>query len=328
MSDAFVLAHLSDVHLGPLPRFGRAHWNVKRTLGWVNWMRKRRSTHRPEIVARLLADMAAQSPTHLAVTGDLINIGLPEEYVGATRWLEHIGSPSNVSVVPGNHDIYTHLGSDSGVARWSAWMSNFDDAHPSTFSAPGSDWSIDTFPWVRRLGGVALVGINSAIPTRPFRAIGHVGAAQLQRLEQILAYLATEPVTRIVLVHHPALPGQAAPAKALTDAAALETVLQRHGVELVLHGHNHRRMLAFRQGPTGAIPFVGVPSASAAVAHRTEDLARYHLFQMTPGDRAAPIELIARGLTEPDGPVVEIERRKLIADESLRRATMAMARFS
>ena len=328
MSDAFVLAHLSDVHLGPLPRFGRAHWNAKRALGWMNWMRKRRATHRPEILARLLEDMAAQSPTHLAVTGDLINIGLPDEYEGATRWLEHFGSAGHVSVVPGNHDIYTHLGADPGIARWAPWMTSFDDADLYDPPTSGGDWSTDAFPWVRRLGRVVLVGVNSALATRPFRAVGHVGEAQLQRLETILAALATEPVTRIVLVHHPALPGQAAPAKALTDAAALATVLQRHGVELVLHGHNHRRMLAFRQGPTGPISFVGVPSASAAVAHRHEDLARYHLFRVSPADRAAPIELIARGLAEPNGPVVEIERRKLIADESLRRATMTMARIS
>lgn len=324
MSEPFVLAHLSDVHLGPLPRFGKAHWNAKRVLGWANWMRSRRFTHRADVLARLLADLATQSPSHLAVTGDLINIGLPEEYEGATRWLEHFGSSSDVSVVPGNHDNYTHLGSDPGVARWAPWMSTFDDADSSRGTA--LDWSLCSFPWVRRLGPVVLVGVNSAIPTRPFRAIGHVGEAQVQRLETILEKLADEPVTRIVLIHHPALPGQAAPAKALTDAAALEEVLQRLGVELVLHGHYHRRMIAFRQGPTGPIAFVGVPSASAAVARRTEDLARYHLFRLTPGDRSAPIELIARGLAEPNGPVVELERRRLVADESLRRAAMSVAR--
>jgi 3',5'-cyclic AMP phosphodiesterase CpdA len=324
MSTPFVLAHLSDVHLGPLPRFEKAHWNAKRVLGWANWMRKRRSTHRLDVVERLLADLAAQSPTHLAVTGDLINIGLPEEYVGATRWLDGFGSSSDVSVVPGNHDIYSELGSDPGVARWAAWMSTFDDTGVS--AATDAAWSTDSFPWVRQLGQVVLIGVNSAIPTAPFRAIGHVGDAQMQRLDKILARLADKPVTRVVLVHHPALPGQAIPSKALTDAAALETVLQRHGVELVLHGHNHKRMLAFRQGPTGPISFVGVPSASAAVARGGEDLARYHLFRLTPGDRTAPIELIARGLATPNGPVVELERCRLIADESLRRAAMIMAR--
>lgn len=324
MSDPFVLAHLSDVHLGPLPRFGRAHWNAKRVLGWMNWMRQRRSTHRADTITRLLADLAEQSPTHLAVTGDLINLGLPQEYEGAARWLERFDSAASVSVVPGNHDIYTDLGADSGVARWAAWMSSFDDA--GTPAPTCSEWSMDLFPWVRRLGPVVLVGVNSAVQTRPFRAIGRVGEPQLQRLEKILERLSHEPVTRVVLVHHPALPGQATPTKALTDASALEAVLQRHGAELVLHGHNHRRELAFRQGPTGPIAFVGVPSASAAVARYSEDLARYHLYRLTPGDRTAPIELIARGLAEPNGPVVELERRRLSADGSLRHAALTTAR--
>lgn len=312
MSQPFVLAHISDVHLGPLPRLGMRHWNVKRTLGWLNWTRTRRVAHRPEVLAQLLADMAEQAPDHIAVTGDLINIGLPDEYAAAARWLEELGSPTRVSLVPGNHDIYTRLRGDSGVARWADYMTSGVDGAEER----GKVWSLARFPWVRRIGTLALVGVNSAVPTRPLRAIGHVGEEQLARLASVLQALASEPVTRVVLIHHPALPGQASPAKALTDAPALTAVLERHGVELVLHGHNHRSMLAFRQGPAGEIAFVGVPSASLAIARHREDLARYHLYRLLPGDRWAPIEMIGRGLASPDGPVVEIERRWLVPDRA------------
>jgi 3',5'-cyclic AMP phosphodiesterase CpdA len=128
----------------------------------------------------------------------------------------------------------------------------------------------------------------------------------------LLRELAQSPQPRVILVHHPALPRQASPAKALSDAAAFEAVLMQHGAELVIHGHNHRPMIAFRDSSTGPIAFVGVPSASHARHHKDEPLARYHLYLVDPADRRRPIELIARGLVSPDGPVEELDRRILV----------------
>ena len=110
------------------------------------------------------------------------------------------------------------------------------------------------------------------------------------------------------------LAAQATPKKALEDAAENEVILRQHGAELVLHGHNHRAMQAVRHwtnahGKSREIVTAGVPSASFGVPHMHEHLARYHLFRL-PRARG-PIEMIARGLAEPGGPVVEIERRML-----------------
>jgi 3',5'-cyclic AMP phosphodiesterase CpdA len=301
MSRPFVLAHLSDVHLGPLPRLGVRHWNVKRTLGWLNWMRHRSAAHRPETLARLIDDLAAQQPDHIAVTGDLINIGHPGEYATAARWLSELGSPPDVSVVPGNHDIYTRLTAGPGIAQWSAYM-----------SGDGQETD-ETFPYVRRRGPIALIGLNSAIPTRPFYAIGRIGEAQLARLAVLLDTLAGEGLVRVVVVHHAPLPGQTTPSHSLVDAGALEAVLTRHGADLVIHGHLHRRTLVYRPGPQAPVTCVGVPSASLAVPRALEVLARYHLYRITPG-APAHVELIARGLDRPDGPIVEIERLELEPD--------------
>ena len=48
----FTLAHLSDVHLGPLPPVGARHWNVKRLLGWLNWQRSRRHLYSRDVLGR------------------------------------------------------------------------------------------------------------------------------------------------------------------------------------------------------------------------------------------------------------------------------------
>lgn len=307
----FTLAHLSDPHLGPLPPLALRHWNVKRGLGWVNWWRTRRHAHLGEVLGRILADVHAREPDHVAVTGDLINIGLPAEYEAAACWLATVGSPSGVSAVAGNHDVYCRLGGDPGIARWAAYMTGDGDALQPGARLTGHAGLADAFPYVRRLGGVAIVGVNSAIETWPVMAIGRVGAEQLERLAVILDGLGRERLVRVVLIHHPPLPGQAEPTHALRDARVLEAVLLRHGAELVLFGHKHRWMLETRATSTGTAVFAGVPSASLGIPHEKDHLAGWQLVHLVPGDPAAPIVLEQRSLAGPGGPVVEIARREV-----------------
>ena len=102
----FILAHLSDPHLAPLPQPRFVELFGKRATGFVNWRRKRQAIHRPEVLARIVADLKAQTPDHIAVTGDLVNLALPAEYAPARAWLDALGSPADVTFVPGNHDAY------------------------------------------------------------------------------------------------------------------------------------------------------------------------------------------------------------------------------
>lgn len=301
MSEMITLAHLSDVHLPPVPAPSLRECNLKRLLGFLNWHRRRKYQHSLATLARIVADLRSQAPDHVAVTGDLVNIGLPAEYEAARCWLEDLGPPQWLSVIPGNHDIYVELGSDPGVGRWQAYMTG-----TAASEADG------VFPYVRRLGRIALIGLNSAVPTRPFHANGRLGASQLRHLDQLLAALGAERVVRVVLIHHPPLPGQASPRKALEDAAALAAVLRARGAELVLHGHNHRAMSAWAEGPKRPCPVIGVPSGSMANVHGRETLARYNLYRIVP-DPDRPIELIERGIETTDGPVLEIGRRHLLA---------------
>ena len=115
-----VLAHLSDIHLAPLPVPRPAELLSKRGLGFINWLRKRRAIHRPEVLAALVADLKAQAPGHIAVTGDLVNLSLSNEFAPARAWLERLGTPGDVTFVPGNHDAYVRGGrrpGEAGVAR-------------------------------------------------------------------------------------------------------------------------------------------------------------------------------------------------------------------
>ena len=92
MTDRFTIAHVSDVHLAPLPPFWPWHWNVKRALGYANWLRKRKFEHRRATTDRMVADLKRQLADHIVVSGDLTNIGMPREHEWALRWLEALGS--------------------------------------------------------------------------------------------------------------------------------------------------------------------------------------------------------------------------------------------
>jgi 3',5'-cyclic AMP phosphodiesterase CpdA len=248
----FVLAHLSDPHLHPLTR-PRLHELVsKRGLGFTNWQLKRRRRHDMAALAALVADLKAQQPDHVALTGDLAVIGHPGEYLPARALLAELGRPEDVSVVPGNHDAYVRATWHHPLLHWSDYMRG--DAM--------ADRGLPHFPYVRRRGPVAIVGLSTAVPTAPFSATGRLGAGQAARLRRTLLALAGEERFRVVLIHHPPTPG-AHFLRRLIDAEAVAAAIAEAGAELVLHGHDHRPSVAALVGPHGPVPVVGVPSASA-----------------------------------------------------------------
>jgi 3',5'-cyclic AMP phosphodiesterase CpdA len=298
------IAHLSDAHLGSMPRPRLRDMTPKRVIGLANWHLGRKHRYLPDVLDKLVDDVRRHQPDHIVVTGDLCNIGMPQEIAEALAWLETLGPPDRVSVVPGNHDAYVRLRGDPGVARWAAYMSG---EAGSGVMRPGEPVP---FPFVRRLGGAALIGLSSAVPTPMLRATGRLGSAQRDAVKQVLHSLGAEGLVRIVLIHHPPLPGQALPARRLIDAEAFAEVLETAGAELVLHGHNHRAMLAFAAGRAGPIPIVGVPAASLA-QHRHDDAARYNLFRIDTRHRHPRITIIGRAISKDLSEITTVEERVL-----------------
>ena len=295
---AFTLAHLSDPHLAPQPVPRLSELAGKRALGYLNWMRKRRHVHRRGVLDALVADLRAQQPDHIAVTGDLINIALEAEFAPALAWLKTVGSPDRVTVVPGNHDAYARATQNRFAEAWGDYLRG--DAALTADPI--------TFPLVRRRGPLALVGVSSAVPTPPLMATGWLGQAQRDALDRILSRLSAERGFRVLLIHHPLRSDSWD--KRLTDSNALLPLLQRHGVELILHGHDHIHSTMWFDGPRGRIPAIGVPSASA-IAHRHYPAAAYNLFSIARDGDAWRCEQVVRGLGD-DLTVRELRRVRLL----------------
>ena len=150
------LAHLSDPHL-PLP--DRVDWRDlmnKRVTGYVSWHRHRRSVHDPRVLTALKADLEETKPDHMVVTGDLTNLALPAEFDRAIDWLAKLGRPEDISVIPGNHDAYIEIPWSQSFGRLAAYMTQIDEELKTEASS---------FPFIRKIGRIAVVGVSGLAGT-------------------------------------------------------------------------------------------------------------------------------------------------------------------
>jgi 3',5'-cyclic AMP phosphodiesterase CpdA len=300
MVAAFTLAHLSDPHLAPLPAPRLRELVGKRVTGYLHWTRNRFLIHRREVLDALVKDLQAHRPDHIAVTGDLVNIALEAEFAPAQAWLQSVGTSEHVTVVPGNHDAYARATQRRFAEIWADYLRG--DGALTVGPV--------TFPFLRRRGPLALIGVSSAAPTPPLMATGWLGQAQRDALDRLLSQLSAEQAFRVLLIHHPLRSDKASRHKRLTDSDELLALLKRHGVELILHGHDHVHSTMWFDGPRGRIPAIGVPSASA-IAHRHYPAAAYNLFSIERDGDAWRCEQTVRGLDN-DMCIHELRRVQLL----------------
>lgn len=271
----------------------------KRVFGYVNWHRNRAHAFDDRILEMLVDDIHAQQPDHIAVTGDLVNLALRDEIVAARDWLRRLGEPTHVSVTPGNHDAYVPGAAQQVVEYWRQFM--------------GSDDAPDDgarFPFVRRRGPVAIVGLSSAVATAPLMATGRIGSDQAATLGDHLAALAEEARFRVVLLHHPPASRSAGWTKRLVGAGLLRAAIARHGAELVLHGHNHRTQVAQIAGASAPVPVVGAAAASKS-PRRGRPGGSYNLYRIDNAAGQFTCTMIERGVRQTGGKVETLSERNL-----------------
>lgn len=248
----FRLAHISDVHLGPLPAVPIRDLLSKRITGYVNWHRNRRKHLFGNTLELLVEAVQAHAPDHIAVTGDLVNLATETEIGNAAVWLTGVGDPRDVSVIPGNHDAYVPGAAGRAAAAWNDYMTGDNDVFAGARK----------FPYVRRRGPIAIVGCSTAVATPPFSANGYFSAGQARRTLNLLRELGDEGLARVVLIHHPPIRGAAANHKRMVGIRRFAAVLHEAGAELVLHGHTHLNTRYTLPGRDGPVPVVGIASAS------------------------------------------------------------------
>jgi len=265
----FTLAHLSDVHLGPLPDISFRELLSKRVTGYVNWQRNRRKQLFGNTLELLLQDMLAQNPDHVALTGDLVNLATNTEIEAAGVWLKTFADPMKVSVSPGNHDAYVPGAFDRAYEMWKPWMTG------------DGRYEDHNFPYVRIRGDVAIIGLSTATAMPPFMASGYFGTGQARRFANVARELGEKGLFRVVMIHHPPVRGAAANHKRMIGIRRFAAALHLGGAELVLHGHTHLNTLYWLSGQRGRqVPVVGIASASQGNGGHKPPAA-YNLFRIS-----------------------------------------------
>jgi Icc protein len=217
----FLLAQISDLHI-------KAHGSV--TYGVVDTVSMLRAC-----VRHLLA--LKQRPDAIAVTGDLTDLGRPEEYAVLRELLAPLAMP--IYVIPGNHDDRNELRAAFSDYTYLAQSKNF------------IQYAIDAHP-------LRIVALDTVVAGE---SGGELCNERLAWLERTLARMPDRPT--VVLMHHP-------PFKtfighmdvfALRDPDGLAAVIKRYPhVEAILCGHVHRCV---------AVRFAGtIASIAPSTAHQ------------------------------------------------------------
>ncbi|MCZ2158389.1 metallophosphoesterase [Bartonella sp. 220] len=249
LSSMFYLAHISDVHLSPLPQPSLFELCGKRLTGYLNWQKKRKHKMATNVLETLMDALKKTNPDHLVISGDLVNLALDKEFEQARDWLLTQGQPQNISVIFGNHDAYVRGAFQKACTFFQPWITGDFPQNPP-------------FPYMRVRNNVAIIGTSSAIATPPFQASGYFGKRQAQALSKLLNEAATRNLFRVVMIHHPPFHHATSWHKKLWGIDRFLDVIKHHGCELVLHGHTHLPTLHTLKGIRGTIPIVGVASAS------------------------------------------------------------------
>jgi 3',5'-cyclic AMP phosphodiesterase CpdA len=282
------IAHLSDLHVLSLQGAIPFRLFNKRASGYANLLLKRNHVHRSSLVLSIAEELRSQAVDHVVITGDVSNLALETEFEEVRRILDDVLMlpPSAVTLVPGNHDVYTR-----GAARQKRFYRYFEPYMTSDLPDLRASHPAGMFPVVKLRGPVAIIGLSTAVARLPFIASGRLGQEQLGALAQILASPEVMRRTPVFLSHHP-LHNPSSWMKnqmeGLEDAGELIRCLARIESGLFLHGHLHRRIRQELVTSAGRVDVIGATSASLMHASPSR-MAGYNLYEVAEDGRIGSV---------------------------------------
>ncbi len=271
------IAQISDLHILDLTDVPMVRFANRRVFGGANLLFRRAREYRPDILEALVEDLLQEEVDHVVVSGDLSNLALEPEFMRVFDLLKLLGDWSRVSVVPGNHDYYTYRAADT--RRFEKTF------YPFMFRGTFSDLDMDIYPYVKRLNDVLLVGVNSATRTVPPFSYGTVGKRQLERLDALLGRLESQDAFKIVVLHHAlhARDKWAETTSRLLNRDAFMELMEKHSVNLVLHGHDHHGRIWKKRWDSGHTTNIICCGSSTRLVDDPSKIARYRIVHIDEG---------------------------------------------
>jgi 3',5'-cyclic AMP phosphodiesterase CpdA len=222
------IAHLSDVHMLDA-RPGRARSGYSMGHHFLSLGRPLDADDRRRKLAGALSAARRIDANHVVISGDLTEIGAPGEFESLAETLHDSGiSPARMTLVPGNHDLYT---SPDG---WTKALAGPLAAFRATSAEePGR---------IVECAGVRIMPLDVARYQPVTRSAGWIDDVALNAVRRRAADPALGDRPLVVVQHHPPFV-RATKAwqwiDGLIGAAGLMTILEACRHLFVLHGHLH-----------------------------------------------------------------------------------------
>lgn len=189
------LAHISDLHFGRID---------------------------PRVVDGLLADLTAQAPDLIVISGDFVQRAKARHFEEARAFLQKLPFP--YMAVPGNHDIPVY----NVFKRFTDPFGHYRRYITSDFSPLHIDDEI------------AVLGINTARPVIMDFSEGRMNKRQIARVREVFCGM-PDRMFKVLFTHHPFLPPPDLPKTQLVGRHKLALpALESCGVDLLLAGHLHK----------------------------------------------------------------------------------------
>ena len=260
------IAHLSDLHVADRGRYPRNGFAAKDC-----------DRHSSRLAKGLLSALKEAAVDHLVVTGDLTLSSEASEFERVAEMLRPWAEKGKLTVVPGNHDVWTSEATQSG--RFLRTIGP---------DGRGMRRAASPYPLAVLLSPeVVLVALDSARHgEKPFETPGRLGGTQLAAAREMVREHTKEGRAVILaLHHHVVLPPERVPSDAcvakmpLADADKIVRLVAEMPVAAVLHGHRHCAYRVDLPGASGPTPVLCAGSASR-VADEPVRRARAYLYEV------------------------------------------------
>lgn len=223
------IAHLSDVHV-LAPRGLRTSAAIELSTRFVSFGRSLDPEPRIRNLVASLRTARAAGASHYVVSGDLTEVGTPEQFEAFADALHRAEVPRDrIVLVPGNHDAYT---------RPEAWARALEGP-----LAPFRALAADQHGKVVDHDDVVFLPLDVACHQKITRSAGELSNDAADALERRLRELSGRGRPLVIVLHHHPFEHASRAWQwidGLRGAARLMKLVDRFEDTYVLHGHLHR----------------------------------------------------------------------------------------
>lgn len=276
------LAHVTDLHLVESDHASRRGVEWQR-LHYVSAGRRIDAPARRQRALEALR-AAGRNASHIVVTGDLTEDGVPAQFELLAEVLDETRiDPRRITLVPGNHDRYAE-----GEAFEQALAGPLQ-AYASA-SAAGRPIALGR--------DALLMPVSTATPQGCLRSAGRLTRDDARRIDWLAGEARRSGRLALVAQHHPPQ-GHANPAwnwiDGLLDAEAGRALLDTHVHLQFLHGHTHKHESASFGAGRPAQAHSGAAVVATASSVRYYQITREALLPvevaLSPARSAAPAQV-------------------------------------